>query len=212
MGRGARAVLALTVVAGTLAALSLGQASADPLRSTATSLSCPATRDVHQSATCTATVVDTDTGTSTTPTGVVEFSATTDPGLALRARCTLSAGSCQIMFVGRASATLGRQAITATYEGDSAHAGSSGTQEVYITAPIGPGPCCFLPRVKGERLAQATRAIRRGGFSVGRIHRAFSKRVARGRVISQRPGGGKLVPPHREVGLVVSKGKRHARP
>jgi Bacterial Ig-like domain (group 3)/PASTA domain len=204
-------VLALAVVAGTAAVLSLGTASADPLRSTSTSLSCPAERDIHQSATCTATVTDTDTGTATTPTGAVEFSATNAPGVALRARCTLSAGSCQVTYVGRASATPGPQTITATYEGDSAHARSSDTQDVYVV--VGPRPpCCFLPRVKGQRLAQAKRVIRHWGFSVGTIHRAFSKRVARGRVIAQRPGGGRLVAPHRKVGLVVSKGKRHARP
>jgi hypothetical protein len=111
-------------------------------------------------------VADTDAGPATTPTGVVEFSASNGPGFALRARCTLSAGSCQITFVGRANATLGQQTIT----------------------------CCFLPRVNGERFGEAKRAIRRWGFSVGRIDRAFSKRV------------------HRTVALVVSRGKRHARP
>jgi hypothetical protein len=198
------------VVAGTAAVLSLGQASADPLRSTATSLSCPLLRDLNQSAPCTATVADTDSGTATTPTGVVEFSAT-GPGLSLRARCTLAAGACQVTWVGRASATLGPQTITATYEGDSSHAVSSATQEVQVV--MGPRPpCCFVPRVKGERLRDAKRAIRHWGFTVGRIDRAFSKRVHRGRVISARPGPGRMVAPHRKIALVVSKGKRHARP
>lgn len=209
MGRGTRAVLALTVVAGTAALLSLGQASADPLRSTSTSVSCTGVVDLEQSVACTASVTDTGVGTATTPTGVVEFSAPGDHGTALRAACTLSAGSCEITYRGWVSA--GVRTVTGTYEGDSSHAGSSGAQEVDVF--VGPRPpCCFVPRVTGERLGAAKRALRHFGFSPGRIGRAFNKRVAKGRVIAERPGGGKYVAPHIKVALVVSKGKRHARP
>ena len=209
MGHGARAFIALAVVVGTAAVLSLEQASADPLRSTSTSVSCPLLLDLEQTAPCTVNVADTDTSPATTPTGVVAFSSTNSHGVADRGTCTLSAGSCQFTHLGWDS--TGSRTVAATYEGDSTHAGSSDAQEILVV--VGPRPpCCFLPRVNGERLGEAKRAIRRFGFSVGRIDRAFSKRVHRGRVISERPGGGKLVAPHRKVDLVVSKGKRHARP
>ena len=189
--------------------LSLGQASADPLRSTSTSVSCPGVVDLEQTVTCAANVADTGAEPATTPTGVVEFFAPGDHGVVLRATCTLSAGSCEITYRGWDSA--GVRTVTATYEGDSGHAGSSGTQEVGIF--VGPRPpCCFVPRVKGQRLGDAERALRRLGFSPGRIGKAFSKRVANGRVIAERPGAGKFVAPHRKVDLVVSKGMRHARP
>lgn len=203
-------MIALGIVAGTAAVLCLGTASADPLRSTSTSVTCQQTVIVFQSDACTASVAVTDSGSGTIPTGTVEFFATTGGTSAQRATCTLAAGSCQVTFRGWGSSGL--RTVTATYEGDAGHAGSSGTQKVVVTAPIGPGPCCFVPRVKGERLVDAKRAIRRYGFSIGRIERAFSRHVHRGRVISERPGQGKLVARDAKVDLVVSKGKRHARP
>jgi hypothetical protein len=211
VGRGARVVIALAVVVGTAAVLSLGQASADSLRSTSTSVSCPTVWLIGQSGTCTATVADTDIGSATTPTGAVEFFAPGTHGLVERARCTLSAGACQVTYRGD---TAGVRTITAEYSGDSGHARSSGTQEVFVTAPIGPGPPlhCHVPRLKGTSLAAAKVRLRQWGCSSGRIERAFSKRVRKGRVISERPGPGKQLAERAKVDLVVSKGKRHARP
>jgi hypothetical protein len=212
VGRGARVVIALAVVVGTAALLSLGTASADLLRSTSTSLSCPAIVAVGgQTATCTANVTDTGTGTATTPTGVVEFSATNSHGVADRATCTLSSGSCGFTHIGWSN--LGTKTIAATYEGDSSHAGSSGTQDIQVISPPIPPPAhCHVPSVKGERLAVAKKALRRSFCNSGTIERAFSKRVAKGRVVSARPGHGKFLPFHAKIRLVVSKGKPHARP
>lgn len=213
MGRGARVVLALAVVAGTAAVLSLGTASADPLRSTSTSVSCPGILAVGgQTATCTANVADNDAGTATTPTGVVEFSSTNSHGVADRAMCTLSVGgSCQFTHIGWGS--LGTKTITAIYEGDSSHARSSGSQDIQVISPPIPPPLhCRVPSVKGKKLAAAKKFLRGSLCSVGTIDRAFSNRVAKGRVISARPGHGKFLPFHAKIRLVVSKGKRHARP
>lgn len=206
-------MIALAVVAGTAAVLSLGTASADPLRSTSTSLNCPLVRVIFQTETCTASVMDTDTGSATTPTGVVEFYAPSGHGFAQRARCTLSHGSCRVTYVGEGS-PLGVQTISATYEGDSGHAGSSTTQDVLLTGPIGPGPLprCRVPKVKGARLAVAKTSLKERGCSVGRVDRAFSKRFQNGRVISAKPGPGKQLRGGAKIALLVSKGKRHARP
>jgi PASTA domain-containing protein/Big-like domain-containing protein len=198
------------LVAGVVAMLSLGTASADsPLRSTSTSVTCAAAVvGPEQPDTCTASVADTDTGTATVPTGTVEFSMAAGGGSSGPPTCTLAAGSCQFTYPGWDR--QGIQTITATYEGDSAHAGSSGTTNVEVF--FSPPPCCFVPRVKGEKLRKAKATLRRYGFSAGRIDRSFSKRVHKGRVIAQRPRRGKLVPLHARITLVVSKGKRHARP
>ena len=209
--RGMRVVIVLAVVAGTVAMLSLGTASADaPLRSTATSVSCQVVVLLEQSDSCTVHVVDTGTGAATTPTGTVEFSSVSSGTFAGPATCTLSAGSCPSTYTGWD--LPGPRTITATYGGDSTHARSSGTQDIEVTAPIGAGPVVRVPSVTGKRLAAAKTALRRSRCRVGTIDRVFSKRVEKGRVISEKPGRGKVVGWGTKVGLVVSKGKRHARP
>ena len=146
---------------------------------------------MFQTEPCTASVADTDTGSATTPTGVVEFHAPSGHEFALRARCTLSEGSCQVTYAGEGG-PLGLQTITATYEGDSTHAGSFTTQQVILTAPIGPGPTprCRVPNVKRVRLAVAKTFLKERGCSVGRIDRAFSRRFRTGQVISAKPAPG----------------------
>ena len=79
MRSGLRALGVVTVVGGAAAVLWLGTASARSaqaaLRSTSTSVSCQVTIVFGQAVPCTATVSDTDSGTATTPTGSVDFSA-----------------------------------------------------------------------------------------------------------------------------------------
>jgi uncharacterized delta-60 repeat protein len=67
---------------------------------------------------------------------------------------------------------------------------------------------CVVPSVKRKRLAAAKRAIRRAHCSVGRITRAYSAKVKRGRVISQKPKPGTTLPHGAKVSLKVSKGRR----
>lgn len=65
---------------------------------------------------------------------------------------------------------------------------------------------CIVPKVKGKRLKAAERAIRSHACRVGRIKRAFSKNVKKGRVISQRPKPGRRLAHDAKVNLIVSKG------
>jgi uncharacterized delta-60 repeat protein len=53
---------------------------------------------------------------------------------------------------------------------------------------------CRVPDVRHRRLAAARDAIVRAGCSVGAVGRTFSTRVARGRVVSQRPRPGTGLP------------------
>ena len=65
---------------------------------------------------------------------------------------------------------------------------------------------CTVPSVRGKRLAEAARALRRSGCDRGRVRRAHSNRVKAGRVISQSPGPGAVRPHGTKVDLVVSRG------
>jgi hypothetical protein len=199
------------VIAGAAAVLWLGTAAGRPspatLRSTSTSVTCPSVILIGQTGTCEAVVSDTDTGTATTPSGTVDFSASSTIEFSGTPVCTLSAaGSCQIAYTG----SLGTATITASYDGDPGHATSSATQEILVTAPIGPGPLlCYVPRLTGKTVAQARQALRHFRCRPGRISHAFSKRIEKGRVISQKPGPHKVFPADdRRVRLVVSRGKR----
>jgi uncharacterized delta-60 repeat protein len=65
---------------------------------------------------------------------------------------------------------------------------------------------CRVPTVNGKRPAAARREIRLRNCVAGTTRRAFSRRVPRGRVISQRPAPGTNIADHIPVTLVVSRG------
>ena len=109
------------------------------VRTTTTGVSCsPSTVVAGRATTCTATVTDTDTGAQTTPTGTVSFSSAPGPGGFTGSPCTLSgsggSGSCSVTYTPTATASTPVRAdtITATYAGDSTHAGSSGSTTVEV--------------------------------------------------------------------------------
>ena len=97
-------------------------------RTTSTGVRCTTIRPPLRS--CTATVTDTDTGTATTPTGTVTFATTSRIGRFTGNPCTLSrsgaSASCSVTY----KPTIATQTITATYNGDSTHATSSGSATV----------------------------------------------------------------------------------
>jgi large repetitive protein len=116
---------------------SSGSQSVTVLRSTSMGVSCaPGTVAVATPSTCTATVSDTDAGAASTPTGSVGF-ATSGPGGFGAGSCTLSeasagVASCSVSYTPAASGALRTDTITASYGGDSLHAGSSGTAPVRV--------------------------------------------------------------------------------
>ena len=65
---------------------------------------------------------------------------------------------------------------------------------------------CKVPKIKGQPLARAKRTIRRVYCRVGTIRRT-SSRIKRGRVVSQKPKPGSVLPAGGRVNLVVSRGK-----
>ena len=67
---------------------------------------------------------------------------------------------------------------------------------------------CGMPDVRGKTLRAARRAIVRADCRVGMIRRAYSKKVTRGRVISQQPASGRVLPGGGKVNVVVSRGRK----
>jgi beta-lactam-binding protein with PASTA domain len=66
-----------------------------------------------------------------------------------------------------------------------------------------------VPKVKGKTLSAAKRALKAHACTTGKIKHAFSSKVKKGRVISQKPKAGKHLKHNAKVGLTVSRGKKH---
>ena len=73
-----------------------------------------------------------------------------------------------------------RVIVTATNAGGSDSA-SSATTDLISMPPPPPPARCVVPRVTGKTLTVAKRLIRRSRCRVGRVRRARSRRVRRGR-------------------------------
>ena len=67
---------------------------------------------------------------------------------------------------------------------------------------------CVVPRVTGKTVAATRRALRHAHCRLGNVRRAYSDRVSRGRVISQRPRPAKVLARRAKVNLVVSRGSK----
>ena len=67
---------------------------------------------------------------------------------------------------------------------------------------------CTVQDVKGQTMPVARRMIARAHCRVGKIRRAYSKEIKKGRVISQKPKPGTVLPGRGKVNLVVSRGRR----
>jgi beta-lactam-binding protein with PASTA domain len=68
---------------------------------------------------------------------------------------------------------------------------------------------CKVPRVTKRALPAAKRAIARAHCRVGTVRRT-SSRIKRGRVVSQTPKPGTVMPGAGRVNLVVSRGRRRS--
>jgi hypothetical protein len=67
---------------------------------------------------------------------------------------------------------------------------------------------CTVQDVQGKTLPAAKQTIARANCRAGKTRRAYSKTVRRGRVISQRPRPGTVLPTRGNVNLVVSRGRK----
>jgi List-Bact-rpt repeat protein/cortical protein marker for cell polarity/PASTA domain-containing protein len=81
----------------------------------------------------------------------------------------------------------------------------NGAQSVTATFEL---PACMVPRITGEKLGVAKRALRKAHCRSGKIRYRYSPR-AKGQVISQRPKSRKHLRNGTKVNFIVSKGRRH---
>jgi beta-lactam-binding protein with PASTA domain len=69
-------------------------------------------------------------------------------------------------------------------------------------------PRCVVPKVTGKTVAQARRLLSTRRCRLGRIGRAYSRRVKKGRVISQGRRPAARLARGTKVNVVVSRGRR----
>jgi subtilisin family serine protease len=69
-------------------------------------------------------------------------------------------------------------------------------------------PVCTVPRLRGLTLAGAKRSLAKQGCALGRVSKAYSRRIRRGRVVAQRPGPGLRLRRGAKITVVVSRGRR----
>jgi beta-lactam-binding protein with PASTA domain len=67
---------------------------------------------------------------------------------------------------------------------------------------------CEVPAVKGKTLAAAKKALKKANCAVGKVTKKASSTVAKGKVISTKPGAGTKHKAGMKVALTVSSGKR----
>src|SRR5262249_51516062 len=103
-------------------------------------------------------------------------------------------------FAGWSGACSGSGSCTVTLNADEPVTASLAQNQ---TPP--PPSRCVVPKVKGKTLLAAKRAIKRAHCSVGKVTRAYSARVTKGRVISQKPRPGRKLAAGSKVALRVSK-------
>jgi PASTA domain len=100
-----------------------------------------------------------------------------------------------------------RVVVTATNI-DGSRSATSEASAVVVAAKVTPPVRCVVPNVRGRSLKQAKSRLRRAHCRPGRIVRAFSASVRRGRVISQSPRPGARMKQGTRIKLVVSKGRK----
>jgi hypothetical protein len=152
------------------------------------------------------------TVTTTLPAGVSFAAAKASQGGCSRSEAVVTCGLGAVGVGGSATATIdvvvtqaGRPTISATVSGtrqDPSQANNSTSQQTTVQAP------CVVPNVEGKLLRAAKQAIARSHCTIGKITRKYSKKIRKGRVVSQAPAPGARLPNGDPVSLVVSRGPR----
>jgi peptide/nickel transport system substrate-binding protein len=112
----------------------------------------------------------------------------------------------------RAGAGRGR-VYTLEYEGAD-RSGNVARCRAQVSVPHDSGslaPRCRVPNVHGKTLARARTAIRLARCRTGKVSRGYSKSIARGRIVKQRPRPATVLRAGAKVNLVVSRGAKPPR-
>jgi hypothetical protein len=136
-------------------------------------------------------------------------SATASSGLtvffAASGSCTVSGTT--VHLTGGGSCT-----ITASQAGDANYNAATSVPQTFTvqlhTPAVLPVLKCNVPRVVGKSLTAAKLAIKRKHCRTGTVSRAYSRKIKKGRVISQSRRAGRVLPANTKIKLVVSRGRR----
>jgi uncharacterized delta-60 repeat protein len=82
------------------------------------------------------------------------------------------------------------------------------TWDFAVARYVGALPPCKVPNVRGKKLGVARARIRKARCTVSKVTRKPSKQMKKGRVLSQSPRAGTILPSGGKVKLVVGKGRR----
>jgi uncharacterized repeat protein (TIGR01451 family) len=124
-------------------------------------------------------------------------------------RCDLgslaSGASATVTIVTRAKAAgkISNTAMVLATTSDPLTANNSATATTTVQAPP-----CVVPNVKRRTLTAARKALARAHCTLGKVRLAYSQRMQRGRVISQRPAPRTRLRYKGRVNVVVSRGPR----
>jgi uncharacterized delta-60 repeat protein len=86
--------------------------------------------------------------------------------------------------------------------------GTITAEDFALARYLGAPPPCKVPNVRGRKLPVARSAITKARCRLGKVRRKASKKVKRGRVVSQSPRAGTRLPNLGKVNLVASRGRR----
>jgi PASTA domain/Right handed beta helix region len=108
---------------------------------------------------------------------------------------------------------IGHSALTAPVTSPPPPPAPAGPPPPPPPAPPGPPPPsaqmkCVVPNVKGKTLARARRLLAAKRCALGRVTRVYSRKMRKGRVISQRPTVARRLPRGTRVHVKVSSGRR----
>ena len=131
--------------------------------------------------------------------GLPAKASTTNPDPFLTVSCA-GAGNCSAVgsFIERSG---DYQGLLLTETAGSWETGVEATPPANAAKPL-----CLVPKLKGKTLKAAKRSIRSRNCTLGRVRHATSRRIKKGRVISQKPRAGKQLKHGAKVNLVVSRG------
>jgi hypothetical protein len=89
---------------------------------------------------------------------------------------------------------------------------SASAKAVVVAAPTPPPPVeCVVPRLRGKTLLAARHALRLRHCALGKVRRARSRTISRGRVLFQTPRPGAHRPRGSKVNVTISTGRRRTR-
>jgi uncharacterized repeat protein (TIGR01451 family) len=131
-------------------------------------------------------------------------------------RCDLgsmaSGGTAVVTISARVTSlgTISNTAIVSSATTDPVAGNNTASLTVTAQKALTPITRCIVPKVKGKTLAMAKKAITRGHCALGKVRLAYSSKVKRGRVTSQKPAPGAHLRKGSKVNLTVSRGPHRA--